>query len=338
MTTNLLRRLPRRAWAWVALPVTALVLLASFGAIGQSAAPAFRAVALASDPLYATTTGDKPAMALSLSVEYPTVGAQYTPGGDIDSTYSNANEYLGYYDANSCYTYNRNPTETPAAGLTVSDYRRFDRVGPTTSTTVRSCSNAFSGNFLNWASSSAIDMLRLALSGGDRYIDTPELTVLQRAVIPNGNPTCMWNSGNFPAKQLARNGGGAGTYWGAVPNAMAAAAGTSDIWVANTLDRIYFGTSRTGSCGNTGAYTLGGSTSLDLPSDALRCTVENGTCLFLGTREVWYGVDTRWSVLKLANNTQCNNATFGDPAPGTGKACFTRPVTEPWSPPTNPNA
>jgi type IV pilus assembly protein PilY1 len=338
MTLHLLRRLPRRAWAWAALPVAAIVLLVSFGAIGQSTAPAFKAVALASNPLYATTTGDKPAMALSLSVEYPTVGAQYTPGGDTDSTYSNTNEYLGYYDANSCYTYNRNPTETPAAGLTVSDYRRFDRIGPTTSATVRSCSNAFSGNFLNWASSSAIDMLRLALSGGDRYIDTTDLTVLQRAVIPNGNPTCMWNSSNFPAKQLTRNGGGAGAYWGAVPNAMITAAGTNDIWVANTLDRIYFGTSRTGSCGNTAAYTLGGSTSLDLPSDAVRCAGENENCRLIGTREVWYGVDTRWAVLKLTNNTQCTNAIFGDPAPGTGKACFTRAVTEPWSPPTNPNA
>ena len=194
MTTNLLRKLPRRAWAWAALPVAAIVLLVSFGAVGQSTAPAFKAVALASDPLYATTTGDKPAMALSLSVEYPTVGAQYTPGGDTDNTYSNTTEYLGYYDANTCYTYNQNPTETPATGLTVSDYRRFDPVGATTSATVRSCSNAFSGNFLNWASSSAIDMLRLALSGGDRYIDSTSLTILQRAIIPNGNPICMWNS------------------------------------------------------------------------------------------------------------------------------------------------
>ncbi len=345
MTTNLLRRLPRRAWAWVALPVTALVLLASFGAIGQSAAPAFRAVALASDPLYATTTGDKPAMALSLSVEYPTVGAQYTPGGDIDSTYSNANEYLGYYDANSCYTYNQNPTEAPAAGLTASDYRRFDRVGATTSTTVRSCSNAFSGNFLNWASSSAIDMLRLALSGGDRYIDTPELTVLQRAVIPNGDPTCMWNSSNVPAKQLTRNGGGAGTYWGAVPNAMATAAGTSDIWVANTLDRIYFGTSRTGGCGNTGAYTLtsaapalgpiGTRLLTVLPADATLCAGEGGTCSFGGVREVWYGAGTFWRVAPASNGTACTNAVLGDPIPGIVKNCYIRPYSGTWQPPAS---
>ncbi|MGF6527360.1 type IV pilus assembly protein PilY1 [Variovorax sp. PvP013] len=346
MTTNLLRRLPRRAWVWAAFPVAAIVLLVSFGAVGQNTAPAFKAVALASDPLYATTTGDKPAMALSLSVEYPTVGAQYTTGTDTDSTYSNTTEYLGYYDVNSCYSYNASPTETPATGLTASDYRRFDRIGPTTSATVRSCSNAFSGNFLNWASSSAIDMLRLALSGGDRYIDTTDLTILQRAILPNGNPTCMWNSAsNFPAKQLTRNGGGAGTYWGAVPNAMATAAGSNDIWVANTLDRIYFGTSRTGSCNDTSAYTLGAAapaTTLGpisdasiLPADALLggvCASENGTCSFSGLREVWYGALTSWKVAPANNGTACTNGVFGDPIPGTVKRCYTRAYTGTWRP------
>ncbi|HUD34359.1 MAG TPA: PilC/PilY family type IV pilus protein [Variovorax sp.] len=349
MTTHLLRRLPRRAWAWAALPVAALVLFLSFGAVGQSTAPAFKAVALASDPLYATTTGDKPAMALSLSVEYPTVGAQYTTGTDTDSTYSNTTEYLGYYDANSCYTYNASPTETPAIGLTVSDYRRFDRIGATTSTAVRSCSNAFSGNFLNWASSSAIDMLRLALSGGDRYIDTTDLTILQRAVLPNGNPTCMWNSSsNFPAKQLTRNGGGAGTYWGAVPNAMITAAGTNDIWVANTLDRIYFGTSRTGSCTDTSAYTL--STSAPalgpintrlltlLPSDATLCAGEGGTCSFSGVREVWYGAISSWKVAPASNGTACTNAVFGDPISGIVKNCYVRTYSGTWQPPASATA
>src|SRR6218665_2688169 len=78
----------------------------------------------------------------------------------------------------------------------------------------RRCTNAFSGNFLNWASGSAIDMYRLALSGGDRSIDTPTLTILQRAMIPNGDPICMWRYGYyFPKKILRRDGGGTGAYW-----------------------------------------------------------------------------------------------------------------------------
>jgi type IV pilus assembly protein PilY1 len=141
-------------------------------------------------------------MALALSVEFPTVGAQYVTTGSTDDTYSPDTEYLGYYDAEACYNYNDAPTETIPTGFVKADYKRFDRVGKATG---RKCADAFSGNFLNWSSSSAIDMLRLALSGGDRYIDTPSLTILQRAVVPNGDPICMWNTSNFQAKQLKRN-------------------------------------------------------------------------------------------------------------------------------------
>lgn len=197
--------------AYLAWGLAPLAIAVSFVAIGSGTPPAIPAIALATEPLYAAVVVDKPAMALALSVEFPTVGAQYTPGGSSDNTYDVAKEYLGYYDAESCYAYNDTPTETPSGTQTIADFKRFDRVGAATG---RKCANAFSGNFLNWSSSSAIDMLRLALAGGDRYIDTGSLTILQRAVIPNGDPTCMWNSSNFPAKRLLKDGGGAGTYWG----------------------------------------------------------------------------------------------------------------------------
>ncbi|WP_043328379.1 pilus assembly protein [Curvibacter gracilis] len=330
--------------------VTALGLIVGAGlglswlVHSQTTAPAYTPIALSSTPLYATTPVDKPSLALALSVEYPTVGAQYTPGGSSDNTYSNATEYLGYYDAESCYTYNDSPSETPATGLTASDYKRFDRSGAATN---RKCSNAFSGNFLNWASSSAIDMLRLALSGGDRYIDQDGLTILQRALIPNGDPICMWNSSNFPAKQLTKDGGGAGTYWGAVPTAMITAANGSDIYVANTLNKIYFGTSATGNC-STGpaSYVLNSpastqavgpvvtNTNISQPSGMTNCASENGTCAFTGTKEVWYGAGNRWAVAPAYNGVGCNNNVFGDPYSGTVKACYYRNYTGSWTPPT----
>ncbi|CAN7664659.1 PilC/PilY family type IV pilus protein [Variovorax paradoxus] len=319
-----------RTLAWLAFPAVAATIALSFAGI-SSTAPNIKAIALASDPLYATTSGDKPALALALSVEYPTVGAQYTPGGDTDNTYSNLTEYIGYYDAYACYSYNDAPAETPATGFSATDYKRFDRI-LTSTRTDRKCDDGFSGNFLNWASSSAIDMLRLALSGGDRYIDTPDLTILQRAVLPNGDPICMWNSTNFPAKQLTRNGGGAGTYWGAVPQRMVNAAGPNDIWVANTLNRIYFGTAKGGACTNTSGYTLGAvatgtgpfSFNGNLPTGANKCADENGTCNFnKNSREVWYGAGTTWMVGQFKNSAACTNAVFTDPAPGVGKACYT---------------
>jgi len=318
-----------RTLAWLAFPAVAATLALSFAGI-SSTAPNIKAIALASDPLYATTSGDKPVLALALSVEYPTVGAQYTPGGDSDNTYSNLTEYIGYYDANACYSYNNAPTETPATGLSAADYKRFDRI-LTNTRTDRKCDDGFSGNFLNWASSSAIDMLRLALSGGDRYIDNTDLTILQRAVLPNGDPICMWNSTNFPAKQLTRNGGGAGTYWGAVPQSMVNAAGTNDIWVANTLNRIYFGTAKGGSCTNTSGYNLSTTStgtgpfpfSGDKPTGATKCADEGGTCNFnKSSREIWYGAGTTWMVGQFKNSAVCTNAVFTDPAPGAGKACY----------------
>jgi type IV pilus assembly protein PilY1 len=334
----------QRVVALLLIPLAAIAIMLT--AHSDPPAPAFKPVALSSDPLYATTSGDKPSLALALSVEYPTVGAQYVrgPNDSIDNTYSNANEYLGYYDAESCYVYQNAPTETPGAGQTASDFKRFVWSGAASS---HKCANAFSGNFLNWASSSAIDMLRLALSGGDRYIDNTNLTILQRAVIPNGDPICMWNSTNFPAKQLQSSGGTSGSaYWGAVPTAMVTAAGGNDIWIGNTLNRIYFGTTMGGGCGNTGSYTLGGAPpaavigpvaprSSALPSDAsAACASENQTCSFTDVREVWYGADTRWEVAPVSGGVACTNGVFGDPASGTVKACFTRPYTGSWTPPS----
>lgn len=340
----------RRVWLWLLAMVPATAVMVSFTASSQSAPPAFRSIALASDPLYATTSGDKPALALALSVEYPTVGAQYTPGGSTDDTYSNENEYIGYYDAQSCYRYNNAPTETPdtALGQTAADLKRFDRIGAATN---RTCADAFSGNFLNWASNSAIDMLRLALSGGDRYIDRPELTVLQRAVIPNGDPVCMWNTTNFPAKRLKKKGvkGGGNDYYGAVPVLMIDAADKDDIWVANTLDRIYFGTDRGGTCGNTGSYKLAAATATSnvgspvesrnaLPANSDYCAAEGGTCTFSGVREVWYGAaGYNWAVVPASNGVACSNAIFGDPAPGVAKSCYTRNYNGQWKPPAAAN-
>lgn len=339
--------LPKTPVGYLAWGLAPIAIATSLLAIGQSSPPAISPVVLATEPLYAAVVVDKPAMALALSVEYPTVGAQYTPGGNSDSTYDTAKEYLGYYDAESCYTYNDAPTETPSGTQTAADYKRFDRSGAATN---RKCANAFSGNFLNWSSSSAIDMLRLALSGGDRYIDTANLTVLQRAVIPNGDPTCMWNSTNFPAKRLVKDGGGTGSYWGAVPTAMITAANGSDIYVANTLNRIYFGKSQTGGCGDTGAYTLGTagspvgpvtSSTSNRPGSSTLCTAENGVCSFSGVKEVWYGAKSgstnKWKVAPAYNGVNCTNDIFGDPWSGQSKSCYITDYTGSWTAPNSSN-
>jgi type IV pilus assembly protein PilY1 len=320
-----------------------LACAASLIAIGQSGPPNIPPTNLSSDPLFAAAGGDKPAMALALSVEFPTVGAQYVaaPGASTDATYSNVKEYLGYYDAESCYNYNKSPTETPIAGQTASDYKRFDRIGAATS---RMCTDAFSGNFLNWASNSAIDMLRLALSGGDRYIDKPDLTILQRAVIPNGDPICMWNSGNFPAKQLQKDGGGSGKYWGAVPAKMVTEATGNDIWVANTLNRIYFGKVRGGSCTSTSSYSLGtpppatstvlgrtyGPSILPLGYPATISCANGATCGTSGLNEILFGrasEPSKWVSYATSGPLTCNATNFPGGSTNGGAQCYLRPYT-----------
>jgi type IV pilus assembly protein PilY1 len=169
----------RRAM-WGVLPLIGAV---SFYAISQSAPP--KEIALSAEPLYAKGTGAKPTLSLALSVEFPTVGAQYR------DEYTVATEYIGYFDADSCYAYNNNSDAT---------LKRFDRTG---AATAHECGgNGFSGNFMNWATSSAIDVLRLGLTGGDRIKDEANLTILQRAVVQKN----FWNSGSFfPAKTLPAN-------------------------------------------------------------------------------------------------------------------------------------
>lgn len=192
MMFNLLRSFAaNRAARWIGGPL--LLAAAGVSIISQSQTT-IPTVTLAAEPLYARGARAKPTLTLALSVEFPTVGAQYvsTPGATSDDTYTPATEYVGYFDPGSCYTYNNNAT----AGL-----RRFDRSSAATN---RACGGTgFSGNFLNWATSSAIDILRYGLTGGDRVVDTASLTILQRAVLPNTSVSSnFWNGSNFPSKRL----------------------------------------------------------------------------------------------------------------------------------------
>ncbi len=343
-----LQQLRLRLLTWPAVASMAVLTAIVIGA-GVGTAPSIPGINLSSDPLYAAATQDKPTIALALSVEFPTVGAQYVdvPNTTTDGSYANTKEYLGYYDAESCYVYNNAPLETPASGLTSTDYKRFDRVSPATN---RMCDDAFSGNFLNWATSSAIDMLRIALTGGDRYIDETRLTVLQRAVIPNGDPSskCLMNSTNFPGKQLTKNGGGTGKYWGAIPlslrTAATAASTSGDFWIANTLNRIFFGSANgaANDCSSTATnpYIIGDATSgvtagtftaksTSLPADAVQCATNGNTCSITGTQEVWYGIPggTAWNVTITSANIVCNAGPFTSPGgTASSRRCYNRPV------------
>ena len=302
-------------------------------AVSDSPPPSIPAIPLAGEPLYARGARAKPTLTLALSVEFPTVGAQYVNGADSsnDNTYAASTEYIGYFDAESCYSYNNDAD--PAL-------RRFDRIGPATA---RECGGTgFSGNFMNWATSSAIDILRYGLTGGDRVVDTTSLTVLQRAYLPtrsDNNPGNYYNGSNFPSKRITN-----AVAAGALPSALLGSH-TGDVYIANCKNRVHFGTAKAGSCDAPGSNSnlgvaVGGSSSGPvtdyagtLPSDfSAACASEGGTCSFSGILQVAYGASSSWKFMSAKDGTACTNGVFGDPIVGTAKKCYTRPDPTGWTP------
>src|SRR5581483_9446672 len=96
--------------------------------------------------------------------------------GVVDSTYKHSINYYGYFDSFKCYTYDTtnhrfNPA-IPQPGNTATD--KYCTAG----------ANQWSGNFLNWATMTRIDIVRKVLFGGKRVTDTQALTVLERETIP----------------------------------------------------------------------------------------------------------------------------------------------------------
>ncbi len=90
-----------------------------------------------------------------------------TGKGSPDITYNNNFEYQGYFNPNVCYTY--------SASTFV----------PSSAATSHQCQSRYSGNFMNWATMSRLDMLRYAMYGGWRTVDTASQTVVTRSIIPN---------------------------------------------------------------------------------------------------------------------------------------------------------
>jgi len=88
--------------------------------------------------------------------------------GTLDVRFKPDITYYGLFDSNVCYTYNSNlfsPSEAAGAKNT--------------------CKNKWSGNFLNYLTTSRMDALRKVLYGGYREVDTATQTILRRAYIPH---------------------------------------------------------------------------------------------------------------------------------------------------------
>ena len=182
-----------------------------------------------------------PNLLLNLSLTHAAAAAAH--GGE----YLPQREYAGYFDARMCYVYPYRSKD----GAMLPDLRvataYFSVLKPADA--LHGCGgDSFSGNFLNWASASMLDIVRYALTGGARVIDEVRKTVLQRAYLPDGGsgPDFFAHADYFPRKVL-RQGVAAAT-----PFALAQVA------IVSCRNRLLFGDaslpgSGSGSCDAPGA-------------------------------------------------------------------------------------
>lgn len=107
------------------------------------------------------------------------VGGTYCPGrlNDAGICYFSTETYLGYFDPDKCYVYDEtgaNTHRTQLASGPRDDFNGhyFRPVGSANSSHECGGSHQFSGNFMNWATMTALDSFRRAMTGGARIVDT----------------------------------------------------------------------------------------------------------------------------------------------------------------------
>jgi type IV pilus assembly protein PilY1 len=105
--------------------------------------------------------------------------------GIIDEGYDDSITYAGYFDSNFCYIYNE--SKIPAR------FEPASNISDLIKDNGHACNivtGDWSGNFLNWASMTKMDIVRHVLFGGKRIVDTgasesvPGQTVIERTEIP----------------------------------------------------------------------------------------------------------------------------------------------------------
>jgi type IV pilus assembly protein PilY1 len=181
-----MNRIPkmRQASHWLNGLLLAALMLGSAGA--PSAAQA--QTALNDTPMFSSTIVPSNVL-LALSVEWPTATSRAHK-----DPYASSSTFIGYFDPDKCYNYNNTNGYFAASKAATSHV----------------CSGQWSGNFLNWATTSTIDPFRWALTGGYRAIDTADTTVLQKGYLP----ASQGKAANFPVQVITKD---AATISGATP-------------------------------------------------------------------------------------------------------------------------
>jgi type IV pilus assembly protein PilY1 len=200
--------LQRAGWAWLML--ACLAGLTCGGALAATVPPV--ALARADAGLHGARV--PPNLLLNLSLTHAAAAAAH--GGE----YAPQREYAGYFHARMCYSYPYRSKD----GVMLPDLRvataYFSVLKPADA--LHGCGgDSFSGNFLNWASTSMLDIVRYALTGGDRVIDEVRKTVLQRAYLPDADgPIDFFAHPSFFPRKVLHDGVSAATPFALAPLAI----------------------------------------------------------------------------------------------------------------------
>jgi type IV pilus assembly protein PilY1 len=139
---------------------------------------AANAINLTPIPPHLAQTRAAPQTMLNMSRDHQLFYKAYNEYSNLDSDdlpetqYKHSYGYYGYFDNKRCYIYSAEANQfNPASKANAAD----NYCGG---------ANEWSGNFLNWASMTRIDVVRRILYGGLRSTDTADETVLERAHLP----------------------------------------------------------------------------------------------------------------------------------------------------------
>lgn len=134
------------------------------------------ALTFSQSPLFLFGTEPRAMLVVSrdhqLSIKAYTDYTDIDSNGSLDTTYNDGIAYYGYFDSNKCYAYSND---------------RFEPSAAVTANTHRCNGTTWSGNFLNWATMTRMDVLRKTFYGGKRSTDTVGtgyMTVLERQFLP----------------------------------------------------------------------------------------------------------------------------------------------------------
>ncbi|MEY8194402.1 MAG: hypothetical protein RPR28_06050, partial [Cycloclasticus sp.] len=127
--------------------------------------------AVSQTPLFLTTSVP-PIVMLTMGRDHKLYYEAYNDASDLDGDgaldirYTPSIDYYGYFDSYKCYTYGS------------------DKFTPVSVSADKTCAGNWSGDFLNYLTTSRMDALRKVLYGGYRSTDSTSSTILERAFIP----------------------------------------------------------------------------------------------------------------------------------------------------------